>query len=54
MAKSFLDIKVRTIALGGKLDERTDVPLSDLVKDAKATLVVNVASKWGYTQGDYE
>ena len=45
MTESFLDIRVRTIAVGGKFDERADIPLSELCKDAKATLVVNVASK---------
>ena len=54
MAKSYLDIKVRTIAVDGKFDERADVPIRDLIGCAKAILVVNVASKWGYTQNDYE
>ena len=36
-----------------KLDG-TSVSMGDLCKGKKATLVVNVASKWGVTKRDYE
>ena len=53
-SQSFLDIKVRPIAQGGKPCDQTEVPLSSLCNEKRATLVVNVASKWGLTDSTYK
>ena len=45
--KTFLDCSATKLD-GTKVDK-----IKDLVGDAKAVLVVNVASKWGVTDRDY-